>query len=101
MSQLNNDKRKLIIGKGYSYKDLASQPIIIPPSSNDQIKRLMVLIVSLSAQNDNPNILKEVSCLLDQLYKDQIINKKLYKHIFYKSKNQLDKNVIDSIHIND
>ena len=35
-------------GKGYSYKDLANQPIIIPPDSSDQLKKLFINIGSLN-----------------------------------------------------
>ena len=31
-------------GKGFSYKDLANQTIIIPPNSDQQLRRLFVIL---------------------------------------------------------
>ena len=78
--------------KGDGYKDIALQPIHIPLDASDQFKRIFVLLGSLRCGNDNPDILSEFSALLDQLYKDNKINKILYKSLYYKGKNALDKN---------
>ena len=42
------------------------------------------------------HILPEFSALLDQLYKDNKINKLLYKSLYYKGKNALYKNTAKS-----
>ena len=78
---------------GLGYKDIALQPIMIPPNASDQLKRVFILLGSLTCGNDNPNILSEFSALLDQLYKDNKINRLLYKSLYYKGKNVLDKNL--------
>ena len=63
------------------YKDIALQPLIIPPNASDQMKRVFILLGSLICGNDNPDILSEFSALLDQLYTDNEINKLLYKSL--------------------
>ena len=57
------------------------------------MNRVFTLLESLQFGNDNINILCEFSALLDQLYKDNKINKLLYKSLYYKGKNALDKNL--------
>ena len=79
--------------KGEGYKDIALQHLIIPPDASDQLKRVFILLGSLRCGNDNPDIQSEFSALLDQLYKDNKINKLLYKSLYYKGKNALDKNL--------
>ena len=79
------------VTKGEGYKDIALQPLIIPPDASDQLKRVFILLGSLKCGNDNPDILSELSALLDQLYKDNKIIKLLYKSLYYKGKNALDK----------
>ena len=79
--------------KGSGYKDLALQPITIPPDCDDQLKSIFVLLGSLQCGNNNSGILNEFSALLDQLYKDKQISKLLYKSLYYKGKNALDKNL--------
>ena len=79
---------------GEGYKSLAlTQPIFLPSNANDQLKRLFVLLGSLSAQNNNPNLLKEFTAILDELYKNKTISKMLYKILYYKGKNLLDRNL--------
>ena len=56
------------------------------------MKRVFILFGSLWCGNNNPDILSEFSVLLDQLYKDNKINKLLYKSFYYKGKNALDTN---------
>jgi hypothetical protein len=96
-----------ILKEGYGYRDLARLPItekivipsfqsdkiILPPDANQQLKRIMVNIGSLSAGNNNPDILKENSALLDELYKNKVITKQLYKTLLYKTKFLLDTNL--------
>ena len=43
--------------------------------------------------NDNTDILPKFSALSDKIYKDNKINKLLYKSLYYKGKNALDKNM--------
>ena len=78
--------------KGLGYNDIALQPIHILRDASDQFKRIFVLLGLLRCGNANPDILSEFSALLDQLYKDNKINKLLYKSLYYKGKNALDKN---------
>ena len=75
------------------YKDIPLQPITIPPDCDYLLKRVFVLLGSLKCRNNNPGILSEFSALLDQLYKDIKISKLLYKSLYYKGKNALDKNM--------
>ena len=81
-------------GKGYSYKDLAKQPIIIPPDSSDQLKKLFINIGSLNAGNTNPDLVTMTSSLLDELYKNQKISKQLYKALYYKAKKLHENNIV-------
>jgi hypothetical protein len=83
-----------ILKQGYGYRDLAKiEKIFIPPDATQQLKRIVVNIGSLSAGNNNPDILKENSALLDELYKNKIITKQLYKTLLYKTKFLLDVNL--------
>ena len=66
---------------------------MIPPDTSDQMSRVFTLLGSLQCGNDNTDILPKFSALLDQLYKDHKINKLLYKSLYYKGKNALDKNM--------
>ena len=84
-------KERIKIGLGY--KDIALQPIMIPPDCDDQLKRVFILLGSLKCGNNNPDILNEFSALLDQLYKEKKISKLWYKSLYYKGKNALDKNL--------
>ena len=77
-------RKELQLGLGY--KELALQPIIIPPNTSDQLRRVFVLLGSLKANNNNPDILKEFTALLDALYGDKKISKLLYKTLYYKCK---------------
>ena len=86
-------KDRIKIGLGY--KDIALQPIVIPPNADEQLKRIFVLLGSLKCGNSNENILAEFTALLDQLYKNNKISKLLYKTLYYKSKHLLDKNLLD------
>ena len=79
--------------KGLGYKEIALQLILRSPDTSDQVKRIFVLLRSLRCANDNPDIQSEFSELLDQLYKDNKNNKLLYKSLYYKGKNALDKNL--------
>ena len=62
------------------YKDIPLQPKMIPPDASDELKRVFILLGSLQCGNKK-NILSEFSALLDQLYKDNKINKLLYKSL--------------------
>ena len=77
----------------FGYKDIAFQPIMIPPDASDQIRRVFILLGSLKCGNYNTDILPEFSPLLDQLYIDNNINKLLNKSLFYKKKNAFYKNL--------
>ena len=66
-----NEYLKDRIKFGLGYKDIALQPIVIPPNADDQLKRIFVLLSTLKCGNNNENILAEFSALLDQLYKDR------------------------------
>ena len=55
------------------------------------MKLVFILLGSIRCGNDNPDILSELSALLNQLYKDNKINKLLYKSLYYKEQNALDK----------
>ena len=92
---INSRKFKYLtdVIKGEGYKDIALQPLIIPPDASDQMKRVFILLGSLKCRNNNPDILSEFSALLDQLYKDNKINKLLYNSLYYKGKNALDRNL--------
>ena len=80
-------------GKGLpSYKELSSNPIILPHDPNDQLKRIFILIGSLKAGNNDSGILKELSALLDTLLKEEVITKQLYKTLFYKAKSYYELN---------
>ena len=59
----------------------------------NKLRRLFVLLGSLNSQNNNPNILREFTALLDALYNDKKITKTLYKMLYYKSKNLLESNM--------
>ena len=80
---------KLKPGDGLGY----TRTIVIPPTSNAQMERIMVLLgtrKSLGKNIDaNQNIgLEEFTALLDQLLKTQKINKLTYKTLlqkYYKS----------------
>ena len=90
----NNRKFKEIIGKlkasrGEGYRQLSEQPIVIPPNINDQLKKVMISLASLRAGNNNPDLLKEMSANLDELYKNKVISKQIYKVLYYKAKNLL------------
>ena len=98
----NTDKFKNILNsnryaKGYSYRDLAKQPIIIPPHSSDQLKKLFINIGSLNSVNTNPDMVTMTSALLDELYKNQKISKPLYKALYYKAKYLHENNLKDSL----
>ena len=79
--------------QGLGFKDIALQPILILPVTSDHLKRIFVLLGSLTCGNDNTDILSEFGALLDQLYKDNKINKSLYKSLYNKGKNALYKNL--------
>ena len=83
---------KYRIKYGFGYKDIALQPIMIPPDASDQMRRVYTLLGSVKCGHNNTDILPEFSALLDQLYNDNKINKLLNKSLYYKGKNALDKN---------
>ena len=76
-------------------KDIALQPIVIPPNADEQLKRIFVLLGSLKCGNSNENILAVFTALLDQLYNNNKISQSLYKTLYYKSKHLLDKDILD------
>ena len=78
-------------GKGFSYKDLANDKIIIPAGIDDQVRRLIIMLGSIKSGNNNENTVKEFTALLDQLYKEKVIPKITYKGLYYKFK-KLNKN---------
>jgi len=93
----NSNKHKTVIPEvkkieGYGLIAM-KQPIFLPSNANDQLKRLFILLGSLSAQNNNPNLLKEFTAILDELYKNKTISKMLYEILYYKGKNFLDRNL--------
>ncbi len=73
-------------GKGFSYKDLANDKIIIPAGIDDQVRRLIIMLGSIKSGNNNENTVKEFTALLDQLYKEKEIPKIQYKALIYKFK---------------
>ena len=100
MDKLNTNRKfdeflenRIKIGLGY--KNIALQPIVIPPNADEQLKRIIVLLGSLKCGNSNENILAEFTALLDKLYKNNKISKLLYQTLYYKSKYLLDKNLLD------
>ena len=88
-----NEYLKDRIKIGLGYKDIVLKPITISPDCDDQLERVFVLLGSLKCGNNNPGILSEFSALLDQLYKEKKISRLLYKSLYYKGKNALDKNM--------
>ena len=48
---------------------------------------------TLKCNNNNENILTKFTASFNQLYKDKKLSKLLYKNLYYKGKNQLDKNL--------
>ena len=82
-----------IIKIGLNYKDIALNYIMIPFDTSDQMSRVFTLLGSLQCGNDNTYILPEFTALLNQLYKNNKINKLLYKSLYYKGKNALYKNI--------
>ena len=86
-----NEYLKDTITIGLGYKDIALKPIMVPIDTSDQMSRVFTLLKSVQCGNDNTDLLTKFSASLDQLYKDNEINKLLYKSLYYKSKNELDK----------
>ncbi len=77
-------------GRGLlSYKELAKKPLILPSNPHQQLKRALILMGSVRAGNNNIEILKELSGLLDELLREKIIDKTLYKVLFHKTKDLL------------
>ena len=74
-----------------SYKELANQPIIIPPSTSDQLRRCLILVGS-KASGNTADMSKEFTALLDELYKSGKITKVMYKALWYKYKNLVEVN---------
>ena len=92
-SYILNWIRESKTGRGLeSYRELSTQPIILPNNPNDQLKRVFILLGSLKAGNNDSSILKELSAILDTLLKEEIISKQLYKPLFYKAKRLLEDN---------
>ena len=84
-----NQKFKDIIAPKYSFKGegyriIATKPIVISPQKSEQLKRLLVLLGSKNAGNDNPDGLKEYTAILDELFNKQVINKSSYKILLHK-----------------
>ena len=52
----------------------------------------MISLASLRAGNNNPDLLKEISANLDELFKNKVISKQIYKVLYYKAKNLLNIN---------
>ena len=79
--------------KPESYEGLSLYtPIVLPNNPEERIDRLKVLLGSLSANNSNPDILTEISAILDSLLQDKKINKMQYKLVWYKAKNLMQLN---------
>ena len=72
-----------------SYRELSKNPFILPINPHDQLQKLLTNMGSIKAGNNNPELLKEVSTLLDSLLKENIINKSVYKILFHKTKDML------------
>jgi GTPase SAR1 family protein len=92
-----NQKFKDIIApkysfKGEGYKGISTASIVISPEKSQQLKRLLVLLGSKNAGNDNPDGLKEYTAILDELLNKNDINKLTYKILLYK---YLDKSIND------
>ncbi len=78
--------------KPASYMGLAlTTRVLLSPYTDEQFTRLKVLIGSAVAGDNNPDILKEASAILDVLLSTDKINKMQYKLIYYKIKNLLGK----------
>ena len=100
MDKLNTNRKfneflKDMIKIRLGNKDIALQPIVIPPNADEQLKRIFVLLGSLKCGNSNENILAVFTALLDQLYNNNKISQLLYKTLYYKSKHLLDKDILD------
>ena len=80
---------KLFKGLGYRYH-LSQEPVIIPADTNSQLRRTLVLLGSKEAGNSSDDM-KEFTSLLDQMMKDQTISKELYKTLYWRYKNSLNK----------
>ena len=92
-----NQKFKDIIAPKYSFKGegyriIATSPIVISPEKSQQLNRLLVLLGSKNAGNDNPYGMKEYTAILDELLNKNEISKLTYKILLYK---YLDKNPND------
>ena len=74
MKNIRKSKYFNNIIKGLDYKDIALQPLIIPPDASDHLKRVLILLGLLKCGNNNINI-SEFSALLDKLYIEYKINK--------------------------
>lgn len=70
--------------KGNGYRELALSPIVIPPDKAIKLNRLLVLLGSMKAGNNSPDCLKELSGLLDRLYRNQSNDKITYKYCIKK-----------------
>ncbi len=84
-----NQKFKDIIAlkysfKGEGYKIMANAPVVISPEKSEQLKRLLVLLGSKNAGNDNPDGLKEYTAILDKLLNKNDINKLTYMILIHK-----------------
>ena len=81
-------------GNGFGYRELAdTQPVIIPPDKSSQLNRILVSLGNLKSGNKDKNILVELSGLLDSLYKNKTIDKKLYKVLWHKTKGLVQKDI--------
>jgi hypothetical protein len=76
-------KTKEISGTGADQRATASTKItrvIIPPSPDERLKRIKVIIGSKKA-NNNADMLEEFTALLDSLLSENRIDEKVYKHL--------------------
>ena len=73
--------------KGDGYKAMAMKPVVISPDKSEQFKRLMILLGAKQAGNDSETGKAEYSAILDELLKNGVIDKKLYKLLYYKFTN--------------
>ena len=82
----------LITGFGqdkYYNEKYGVNPIIIPSNASELKKKLCLLIGTIQAGNNNTTILPELTAILDELLKQNEINKRQYKQIYYRVKKNI------------
>ena len=69
-----------------SYQEMSKEKIIIPSDANDQLQRIFILLGALKSGTNSDSILKELTSLLDELLKNNLITKEIYKVLYYRAK---------------